>query len=114
MMMSLVTLQLPRLIELGRQKSIVTMMIFCIFFSDAEQDLGQLEEALATLMSAGIPYIEDEESIPEPTERIAKRRRSGIRRKKKMKLTWISTICVISIPMITIGLYLKEVSRVPY
>jgi len=59
---------IARLIELGRQKSYVTYDDILHFFPDAEQDLGQLEEAFATLMSAGIPYIEDDESIPEPTE----------------------------------------------
>ena len=49
-----------RLVELGRQKSYITIDDILHFFPEAEQDVEQLEEAFAALMSAGIPYIEDE------------------------------------------------------
>src|SRR5512138_3787262 len=58
---------IARLIELGRQKSYVTIDDILHFFPDAEQDVEQLEEAFAALISAGIPYIEDE-VVEEPTE----------------------------------------------
>ena len=51
---------IARLIELGRQKSYVTIDDILHFFPDAEQDVEQLEEAFAALISAGIPYVEDE------------------------------------------------------
>ena len=38
------------------------------FFPEAEQDVEQLEEAFAALLSAGIPYIEDLSSIEGPSE----------------------------------------------
>src|SRR5512147_1733107 len=48
-----------RLIEIGRQKSYVTIDDILHFFPEAEQDVDQLEEAFAALMSAGVPYLED-------------------------------------------------------
>ena len=59
---------IARLIEVGRQKSYVTIDDILHFFPDAEQDVGQLEEAFAALMSAGIPYVEDEVVLEEPSE----------------------------------------------
>ena len=58
---------IARLIELGRQKTYVTIDDILHFFPEAEQDVEQLEEAFAALMSAGIPYVEDF-SIEEPSE----------------------------------------------
>ena len=58
---------LARLVELGRQKSYVTIDDILHFFPEAEQDVEQLEEAFAALISAGIPYLEDE-AIEEPAE----------------------------------------------
>ncbi len=58
---------IARLIELGRQKSYVTIDDILSLFPDAEQDLDQLEEAFAALVSAGIPYI-DETIVSGPTE----------------------------------------------
>ena len=50
---------IARLIELGRQKSYVTIDDILTFFPDAEQDVDQLEEAFAALLSAGIPYLDE-------------------------------------------------------
>ncbi len=58
---------IARLIELGRQKSYVTIDDILHFFPEAEQDVEQLEEAFAALMSAGIPYVEDI-PVEEPSE----------------------------------------------
>jgi RNA polymerase primary sigma factor len=33
------------------------------FFPDAEQDVSQLEEAFASLLAAGIQYVDDDEEI---------------------------------------------------
>ena len=58
---------IARLIEIGRQKSYVTIDDILQFFPEAEQDVSQLEDTFAALMSAGIPYLED---VPtdEPTD----------------------------------------------
>src|SRR5512135_2833222 len=58
---------IARLIDLGRQKTYVTIDDILHFFPDAEQDVEQLEEAFAALISAGIPYVEDE-VVEEPAE----------------------------------------------
>jgi RNA polymerase primary sigma factor len=103
---------IARLIELGRQKSYVTIDDILHFFPDAEQDVEQLEEAFAALISAGIPYVEDE-AIEEPSGR----RRYGIRavaaedESAAKELSWMTW--PISIPMIRSVCTLKEVSRVP-
>ena len=58
---------IARLIELGRQKSYVTLDDILHFFPEAEQDVEQLEEAFSALLSAGIPFMEDV-ATSEPTE----------------------------------------------
>ncbi|HAF61587.1 MAG TPA: RNA polymerase subunit sigma [Anaerolineaceae bacterium] len=102
---------IARLIELGRQKNYVTYDDVLHFFPDAEQDLGQLEEAFASLMSAGIPYIEDDDTIPEPTEE--ELIKDDDRDEDEIEID----VDVDDLRHIdtddTIGLYLKEVSRVP-
>jgi len=99
---------IARLIELGRQKSYVTLDDILHFFPDAEQHVEQLEEAFSALLSAGIPFVEDtppgeptedelaavEEAEPEPDLSLD---------------DYLANIDTDD----TIGLYLKEVSRVP-
>ena len=99
---------IARLIELGRQKKFVTIDDILHFFPDAEQDVEQLEETFAALMSAGIPYIEDETVHEEPTDEdlIISEDSEESRSLLSDDLENIDTDD-------TIGLYLKEVSRVP-
>jgi RNA polymerase primary sigma factor len=103
---------LARLIELGRQKSFVTIDDILSFFPEAEQDVDQLEEAFAALISAGIPYLDDvttgaptedeltvvEEEVEEETHRAV-----------IVDDNYLANIDTDD----TIGLYLKEVGRVP-
>jgi len=102
---------IARLIELGRQKSFVTIDDILHFFPDAEQDVGQLEEAFAALMSAGIPYVEDETTIEEPTveELTLDEEEAASAVVKELTVDDLENIDTDD----TIGLYLKEVSRVP-
>lgn len=101
---------IARLIELGRQKSYVTIDDILRFFPDAEQDVAQLEEAFAALMTAGIPYIEDESSIEEPNEEeLLLEEEEEAETSKELVLDDLENIDTDD----TIGLYLKEVSRVP-
>lgn len=99
---------IARLIELGRQKNFVTIDDILHFFPDAEQDIEQLEETFAALMSAGIPYIEDEALHEEPSdeELVVSEEADEPRSLMSDDLENIDTDD-------TIGLYLKEVSRVP-
>jgi RNA polymerase primary sigma factor len=78
------------------------------FFPEAEQDVGQLEEAFAALMSAGIPYIEDTPTSEEPTEEELTYEEI----EDKTHALVIDDLANIDTDD-TIGLYLKEVSRVP-
>lgn len=96
-----------RLIELGRQKSYVTIDDVLHFFPDAEQDVEQLEEAFAALMSAGIPYVED--AGEEPTDEELDMGEEIEEPEKELILDDLANIDTDD----TIGLYLKEVSRVP-
>jgi RNA polymerase primary sigma factor len=102
---------IARLIELGRQKSFVTIDDILHFFPEAEQDVEQLEEAFAALMSAGIPYTEDT-----PTEEIAEEPLTE-EDLEEVAQEIVAGEIIDDLANIdtddTIGLYLKEVSRVP-
>ncbi|NMC52686.1 MAG: sigma-70 family RNA polymerase sigma factor [Chloroflexi bacterium] len=100
---------IARLIELGRQKSYVTIDDILHFFPEAEQDVEQLEEAFAALMSAGIPYLEDVSAEEPPEDELdleSEKEREEEDERSPDDLAHIDTDD-------TIGLYLKEVSRVP-
>lgn len=101
---------IARLIELGRQKTYVTIDDILHFFPEAEQDVEQLEETFAALMSAGISYVEDEAIHEEPTE-------EDLTVAEDEEVTATRNLVVDDLENIdtddTIGLYLKEVSRVP-
>jgi len=102
---------IARLIELGRQKTYVTIDDILHFFPDAEQDVEQLEEAFAALMSAGIPYLEDESLIPEPSEDELSLGDDDDLEETRRELIFDDLQNIDTDD--TIGLYLKEVSRVP-
>lgn len=102
---------IARLIELGRQKTYVTIDDILHFFPDAEQDVEQLEEAFAALMSAGIPYLEDESLVPEPNEDELSLGEDEETEETTRELIFDDLQNIDTDD--TIGLYLKEVSRVP-
>jgi RNA polymerase primary sigma factor len=102
---------IARLIELGRQKSFVTIDDIMGLFPDAEQDVDQLEEAFAALISAGIPYLDEtvvggpsEEDLVEEEE-VEEETHRGL----AVDDNYLANIDTDD----TIGLYLKEVGRVP-
>jgi RNA polymerase primary sigma factor len=102
---------IARLIEMGRQKSYVTLDDILHFFPEAEQDVEQLEEAFSALLSAGIPFMEDT-TMPEPSEDelIAVEESAEVEPEPDLSLDdYLANIDTDD----TIGLYLKEVSRVP-
>ena len=103
---------IARLIELGHQKSYVTIDDILHFFPDAEQEVSQLEEAFAALMNAGIPFVEDDETLHEPSdEELVKTEDKEVAEEIGPDLL-IDDLKHIDTDD-TIGLYLKEVSRVP-
>ena len=102
---------ISKLIDLGQKKTYITIDDILHFFPDAEQDVAQLEEAFAALMTAGIPYLEDDEVTPEPSD-------DDLLKDEVKELVEDSQEAVIDdLRHIdtddTIGLYLKEVSRIP-
>jgi RNA polymerase primary sigma factor len=102
---------IARLIELGRQKSYVTIDDILGFFPEAEQDVDQLEEAFAALLSAGIPYV-DEAAVSGPSEEELLEEEEieeDVRRELSVDDNYLANIDTDD----TIGLYLKEVGRVP-
>jgi len=104
---------IARLIQLGRNKSFVTINDILQFFPDAEQNVDQLEKAFAALISAGIPYIEDADLLRDPSDEELVEEEKEVSKNLK-KTTQQSSDDLANIDTDdTIGLYLKEVSRVP-
>ncbi len=95
-----------RLIALGRQKTYVTIDDILHFFPEAEQDVVQLEEAFAALLSAGVPFVEDIPTGEPPEDELV------VAEEPEPELTLDDYLANIDTDD-TIGLYLKEVSRVP-
>ena len=100
-----------RLIELGRQQSFVTYDDILKFFPEAEQDVDQLEEAFSALVNAGIPYIEDP-GLGGPTEEDLSEEEEADDEAQPGLPTDDNYLANIDTDD-TIGLYLKEVGRVP-
>jgi len=102
---------ISKLIDLGQKKSYVTIDDILHFFPEAEQDVGQLEEAFAALMTAGIPYLEDDNVSPEPTDEdlLKDEVREIVEESQDTAIDDLRHIDTDD----TIGLYLKEVSRIP-
>ncbi len=106
---------LARLVDLGRKKGFVTIDDIIKFFPDAEQDIDQLEEAFAALLSAGVTFVEEptaavvsttDEPMEEELEELEEETEASAPEEDDDYLANIDT-------KDTIGLYLKEVSRVP-
>jgi RNA polymerase primary sigma factor len=101
---------ISRLIELGRQKSYVTIDDILHFFPEAEQDVEKLEEAFAALLSAGVAFVEDTPTgEPAEDELIAAEKPEAETEPELSLDDYLANIDTDD----TIGLYLKEVSRVP-
>ena len=96
---------LEQLLEMGKERGFVTSDDILGFFPEVERDLDQLETVHAALLRAHINYLDeapddDEMQEEEPTE-IEK-----LREKDKNDLAQIDADD-------SVGLYLKEVGRVP-
>jgi RNA polymerase primary sigma factor len=102
---------IARLVELGRQKGYITLDDIIHFFPEAEQDVEQLEEAFSALLSAGIPFVEDA-NLAEPSEDELVAVEASEDTEPEIDPTLDDYLANIDTDD-TIGLYLKEVSRVP-
>ncbi len=99
-----------KLLALGRKKGFVTFDDILNFFPNAEQDVAQLEEAFAALLSAGISFIEDA-SLPGPSaDEVSETEEID---EEKVDQNTVEDYLANIDTSDTIGLYLKEVSRVP-
>lgn len=101
---------ISQLVEFGRQKSVVTIDDILRFFPDAEQDVDQLEEAFSALLSAGIQYTEENPSDDVDEDEMDL---SDIDEDDDENGIGLSDDLSNIDTDDTIGLYLKEVSRVP-
>jgi RNA polymerase primary sigma factor len=101
---------IARLIELGRKKTFVTIDDILRLFPDVEQDVDQLEEAFSALISAGIPFM-DETTIGGPTDEELEDEEAEEDGRPDLTVeeNYLANIDTDD----TIGLYLKEVGRVP-
>jgi len=100
---------IARLIELGRKKSYVTIDDILHFFPEAEQDVEQLEETFAALLSAGVAFVEDTPTGEPPEDELIAAEKPGVEAEPELSLDdYLANIDTDD----TIGLYLKEVSRV--
>ena len=77
---------IARLIELGRQKSYVTIDDILHFFPEAEQDVEQLEEAFAALLSAGVAFVEDTPSGEPPEDELIAAEKPGVEAEPELSL----------------------------
>jgi RNA polymerase primary sigma factor len=105
---------ITRLIELGRKQGYVTIDDILNFFPEAERDVDKLEEAFAALLGAGIAYV-DEPGLVEPSEvelnldEEPEEDEKEFKRLQEADDNYLANIDTDDM----IGLYLKEVGRVP-
>jgi len=104
---------LARLIQIGREKSFVNSDDILELFPEIEGDLDEMEQVFAALISAGIPYIEDA-SIKalqdgEDSDDTIQQRKKSAGGQTYAGMDDLENIETHD----TIGMYFKEVSRVP-
>ncbi|HEY9121717.1 MAG TPA: sigma-70 family RNA polymerase sigma factor [Brevefilum sp.] len=108
------TTSIARLIQIGRTKSFITASDILQIFPEAEEDVQKLEMVFSALISACIPYIEDAELLDQPSDEVLKKEEEKARQEKAQKTQGTSTDDLSAIETNdTIGMYFKEVSRVP-
>jgi RNA polymerase primary sigma factor len=103
---------IAQLIDLGRAKTFVTIDDILSIFPDAERDVEQLEEAFVSLISAGIPYFDDPlvGETPDGEDIIDDQDiKGGDGDRPDLPENLLANIDTQD----TIGLYLREVGRVP-
>jgi len=98
---------IEKLVELGREKGFVTVDDILALFPDAERDIDQLEEAYAALLAAGINYVD---AVPQPGAVADDDAADDDGAEEEVDdEAVLSSLDADD----TVGLYLKEVGRVP-
>ncbi len=96
---------LEHLLEQGKERGFVTIDEILAVFPEAERDLDQLEEVYSSLLAAGIAYLDDVSDGEDPAdEDLAEIEASQARDKNDLAAIDADD---------SVGLYLKEVGRVP-
>jgi len=98
---------IEQLLELGKERGFVTIDDILGVFPEAERDLDQLEEVYASLLSAGITYLDDVLDGEEPQDEDLVEVDAGA--EEAADNNDLSHIDADD----SVGLYLKEVGRVP-
>ncbi len=103
---------IQQLVEQGRQQGFVTYDDILHFFPEAERDIDQLDEAHVALMAAGIEVV-DTVDVEEPSDDEMEETEAEIESDNLREIedddSYLSAIDADD----TIGLYLKEIGRVP-
>jgi len=114
---------LNQLITLGRQKGFLTPEDLMAHFPEAEEEINQLDEVFAALMSAGIPYVEDGDQA-DGEQRAAKKKSEtdddddddsdgiGVEMMDRFISRDENPLANID-PRDMVGLYLKQAAEVP-
>jgi len=100
---------LSHLLQLGREKGYVTLDDISEVYPKAEKKVDQLEEAFAALLSADIPYVENEEEAEEMFEGDDKDDEYLEDEKSLEEEDPLANISTKD----TVGLYIKQAGKVP-
>ena len=98
---------IEQLVEVGRDRGYVTIDDVLAYFPEAEKDMDQLEEVYAALLSAGVTYLDEvQEADDAPDAELAEEDNARDAIDDDSALAGVDADD-------TVGLYLKEVGRVP-
>ncbi len=103
---------IQQLVSLGRQKGYVTLDDLLQHFPEAEEDISQLDEVFAALMSAGIPYEEEGEEGAAPSPAEENDDEKGQTPADRVISKDENPLANID-PRDMVGLYLKQAAEVP-
>ena len=110
--------RIQKLVEIAEKNGVISMEEIVTVFPEAEEDIGVLDEALASLLESGVEIVEkaavDDHSEENEDPLAAEKDQFSaeikkIKRRQRLSKNAASTMDVDD----TIGLYLKEVGRVP-
>jgi RNA polymerase primary sigma factor len=98
---------IEQLLEQGKERGYVTLDEIHAVFPEAERDLDQLDDTYSAILSAGLSVLDQsqEEELTEPASEMT----SAEERELELEQSVLSTIDADD----TVGLYLKEVGKVP-